>query len=159
MREDGGRPNDGMMPHAYLPSASKPLFRVITVLSRNGEHSVTPELAHIVRSTQDPAQRRERAVRFFSSAYFQRASDFCDTLTAAFGPGSPTAATLVEAVDVRLVYEAYAHRFDVRCSALRMQADESLHAATYWHNLLFNPRFHPDSEILAFVPIWGKSSA
>ena len=159
MREHGGRPNDGMIPHVFIPGEEDALCRMITVLCRRDQFSVTPELAHIARSTSDPAQRLEKAVRFFSSAYFQRAGEFSDVITATFARGSSTSGLLLKAAVCRLVFDAFSQRFDLTCTVRRLTSDDSLHAATYWHNLLFNSRLDPEAEILAFVPIWDDSSA
>jgi hypothetical protein len=156
MRENMGRPDDAMTPALTLPGAAEPMGRVITVLSKE---SRSAELQHICRQTNDPAQRREKALRLFAEAWYARPQEFSDTLTATFPPGSPGAAAIVAAGACRLDFDAYAQEFALTCAARRLEAGHPLHQATWWHNLLFNPALHPETVILAFRPDWDASSA
>lgn len=159
MRELRGRPGDAVTPALTLPGQAEPMGHVITVLNKAPAHSKTPELMHMVKRTQDPAQRREKALEYFSETYFQKAQEFSDILTATFPPGSPGAAAIREAGACRLDFEAYAQRFSLECRVWRLAPKHPLHEATWWHNLLFNPALPPDSAILAFEPDWSASSA
>ena len=159
MRESMGRPDDAVTPALTLPGVAAPMGHVITVLSKDRAHSRIAELQHICRQTQDPAQRREKALRLFFEAWYQRPHEFSDTLTATFPPGSPGAAAIVAAGACRLDFDAYAQEFALACEARRLEAGHPLHQATWWHNLLFNPGLHPETVILAFRPDWDASSA
>lgn len=159
MRDGRGRPDDAVMPALWLPGAEAPLGHVITVLNKAPHASLTPELRHMVKRTEDPAQRREKALQFFSETYYQKPASFSDMLTATFPPGSPGAAAIREAGACRLVFEAYAQRFDLSCRVWRLSERHPLHEATWWHNALFNPALPPATVILGFEPDWSASSA
>lgn len=159
MREHAGRPDDAITPGLTLGGEAAPVGRVITVLNRAPGHSVSAELAHMVRKTNDPAQRREAAQAYFAAAYYQNAKAFCDTLTATFPPGSPGAARIRAAGVCRLSFEAYAQRFDLAAQVRPLERRHPLFEATWWHNQLFNPTLHPETEVLAFAPDWTASTA
>lgn len=159
MRDNEGRPDDGMIPALYLPGEDAPLGHVITILNKAPGYSVTPELNHMLARTNDPAQRRETALRFFSAGYYQNAAEFSDILTATFPSGSPGAARIRAAERARLVFDAYAQRFDLDCRVWRLAAKNPIHQATMAHNRLFNPDLPGDTEILGFEPDWGQSSS
>jgi hypothetical protein len=159
MREAMGRPGDAVTPALTLPGETAPLGHVITVLNRAWARSLTPELMHLCRSTQDPAQRREKALAFFAAAYFQSAAEFTDELTATFPPASPGAARIAETGACRLDFAAYNQAFALECRVRRLEPGHPLHAATWWHNLLFNPALPSDTVILAFKPDWEASGA
>jgi hypothetical protein len=158
MREAMGRPDDAIMPMVTLPGSGEPMGRIVTVLSRNWAHSRTPELQHLYRQTNDPAQRREKALALFSAGYYQQAKEFSDTLTATFVPGSPGAEALLAAGRCRLGFDAYSQRFDLDCAVRRLEPAHPLYQATWWHNRLLNPDLHPDTVILAFRPDWESST-
>lgn len=158
VREGAGRPDAAVTPALTLPGGAAPLGHVVTVLSRTSAHSMTPELRHICRQTNDPAQRRERALALFAAGYYQQASRFDDTLTATFPTGSPGAARIAAAAACRLGFAAYSQRFGLACGVERLDAADPLHQATWWHNHLFNPDLHPDAVVLAFQPDWAHSS-
>jgi hypothetical protein len=159
VREAMGRPDDSITPALTLPGEAEPMGHVITVLNRAWTHSRTPELMHLFRQTQDPARRREKALELLSAAYFQTAVQFTDELTATFPPGSSGAARIAAAGACRLEFAAYSQGFALECRVRRLDSGHPLHAATWWHNLLFNPDLPSDTVILAFKPDWAASRA
>lgn len=159
MRDLDGRPDDGIMPAVFLPGTDRPLGHVITILNKSPGYSLVAELIHMAKKTNDPAQRRDQAIQFFSSAYFQKAGEFSDILTATFPPGSAGAAAMHEADHVRLVFDAFAQRFYLRCKVWRLAPHNPLHQSTIAHNQLFNPAMPPDMEVLGFEPDWDASTS
>ena len=159
MRSQGGRPSSGMTPLVFAAGGNVPLARLVTVLCKRPEHSVTMELRHLARRTHDPAERRESALRFLAERYYQAASEFSDVLTATFPPDSGIAATLVEQRECRLSFAQFSQGFDVHCTVRRLSPNNALREATFWHNQLFNPRLSADCTILGFEPEWQRSEA
>ena len=158
MREADGRPDDAIMPAVYLDGAEEELGHVITVLNKAPGYSVTPELVHMAKKTNDPAQVRDTAIKFLSATYYQKAAEFSDVLTSTFPPGSEGASTIRRAKSCRLVFEAYNQRFDLDCKVWKLAPHNLLHKATMAHNRLFNPGMPPDTVVLGFEPNWGQSS-
>lgn len=159
MRDNSGRPDDGIMPQLTLTGDTEPMGHIITLINKSPGYSVTPELMHMAAKTNDPAQRRDQAIRFFSSSYYQKAGEFSDILTATFPPGSKGAETIREAKTVRLRYDAYAQIFDLSCKVWRLAGHNPLYQATMAHNRLFNPDLHPQTEVLGFEPDWSASTS
>ena len=159
MRDTDGRPDEGIMPAVYLPGEDAPMGHIITILNKAPGYSLTAEMNHMAAKTNDPAQRRDQALRFFSATYYQKAAEFSDLLTATFPPDSPGAATLRAAETVRLVFEAYTQTFDLTCKVWRLADHNPLYKATMAHNKLFNPTLHPDTIVLGFEPDWTQSSS
>ena len=157
MRQAGGRPNGAVTPALVFAGEDPCGQPLVTVLCRRPDCSVTPELKHMAKRSQDPAERRAQAVRFFAAGYCSSWRDFSDTLTAAFEPGSPTARRIAETGECRLEFDAFAHRFGLECRAARLGREHPLRAATWWHNHLFNPTLHPQAEIIGFEPDWRRS--
>lgn len=159
MREEMGRPGDGVMPVLHLGDAPEPAGHVITVLSKAPGHAQVPEMRHIAQRTNDPARRREDALKLFSEMYYQRPREFSDLLTATFPPDSPGAATIRQAGRVRLVFEAYRQRYDLMCRVWRLAEHHPSYQATWWHNVLFNPGLPAGTVVLGFEPDWTASAA
>ena len=159
MRSHDGRPTSGMTPLVSSADESTPIASVITVLCKRPEHSATMELRHMARRTHDPAERRESALKFLAERYYQSSREFSDILTASFPPDSATAAALLAQRECRLAFEQFSQRFDVHCTVGRLSPNNPLREATFWHNLLFNPRPSGDCVILEFDPDWPKSEA
>ncbi|MEO1494439.1 MAG: hypothetical protein AAFV19_20015 [Pseudomonadota bacterium] len=159
MRDDLGRPGDAIMPALTLAGADAPMGHIITVMSKTVAHAKVPEMRHMAQRTQDPASRREAALKFFSEFYYQKGAEFSDTLTATFPPDSPGAAAIREAGQVTLDFDAFRQHYSLTCRVWRLAEQNPLWQATYWHNMLFNPGLTPDTVILAFEPDWDASSA
>ncbi|MGR3513162.1 MAG: hypothetical protein ACU0GG_10380 [Paracoccaceae bacterium] len=159
MRDNHGRPDDAITPALFLPGETEPMGHIITLLNKAPGYSVTPELFHMAKKTNDPAQRRDQAIRFFSATYYQKAAEFSDILTATFPPGSPGAAAIREAQTVRLRFEAFAQVFDLTCRVWKLAPHNPLHQSTIAHNQLFNPALSPDTEVLGFEPDWDASTS
>lgn len=158
MREKAGQPDEAIMPAVTLEGEREPLGQVITVLSKSPAYSVTSELKHMARKTNDPAQRHEQALKFLSATYYQRPHEFSDMLTATFQPGSSGAERVLAAEYCTLTFQAYAQRFDLRCRVRRLPPDDALRHATWWHNYLFNPNLEAEAVILGFEPDWERST-
>lgn len=159
MRERDGRPDDAITPSLILAGDDEPLGHIITVLNKAPGHSVTAEFNHLRAKTNDPAQRREQAIQFLSAAYYQKAAEFSDILTATFPPGSPGAAAIRAAEEVTLHFDAYSQAFDLVCRVWKLAAHNPLYQATVAHNALFNATLHPETEVLGFEPDWERSRA
>ena len=159
MRNNDGRPDEAIMPDVILPEAEAPMGAIITVMNKAPGYSLTPELQHMAAKTNDPAQRRQQAIQFLSSTYYQKAAEFSDILTATFPPESPGAAQIHAAGRCTLVFEAYSQRFDLDCKVWRLAPHNLLHQATMAHNILFNPALPPTTEVLGFEPDWDASRA
>ena len=159
MRDNAGRPDDAIKPALYLPGQDQPLGHIITVMNKTPGHSVLAELKHMDAKTNDPAQKREAAMTFFSAGYYQGAAEFSDILTATFPPEAPGAAQIREAGDVRLVFDAYNQMFDLSAKVWRLAEHNPLFQATIAHNRLFNSALPPDTEVLGFEPDWSASTS
>ena len=159
MRSHDGRPSAGMTPLVSAADSSAPLARIITVLCKRPEHSATMEFRHMARRTHDPAERRESALKFLAERYYQTANEFSDSLTASFPPDSGIAAALLGHRECRLDFEQFSQRFGLHCKVRRLSPNNPLREATFWHNLLFNPRLDAGCTVLGFEPDWQKSEA
>jgi len=159
MRDGHGRPDDAIMPQLILPGHVEPLGHVITVLNKAPGYSVTSEFRHMAGKTNDPAQRRDEAIRFLSATYYQKPAEFSDILTATFPPGSPGARAIRGAASCKLIFEAFNQRFDLACKVWRLAGHNPLYQATIAHNLLFNPALPPATEVLGFEPDWPTSTS
>ena len=158
MRDNLGRPDASIMPEVWLNGQETPLGQIITILNKSPAASVTPEMRHMALKTNDPAQRRNQALQYFSATYYQKHKEFSDILTATFPPGSPGAATMRKWGRVRLHFDAYNQVFDLECKVWRLAPRNPLHAATLAHNRLFNPSIPDETVILGFEPDWTVST-
>jgi len=157
VRDGGGRPTAGMRPTLVLPGREAPEITVL-VVQRAPEETIA-EFRHLVRKTQDPAERYKNALKHLAAAYYQYPQDFSDELTALFGPRSDLAEALLNQGHCTLRFEQYNQRYILPCSLRAMAENEPACQATYWHNSLFNPNLPADYRVLGFQPDWAKAEA
>ncbi len=158
MRDNQGRPDDAITPAVLLAGSKEPLGHIITILNKADGHSLVPEMQHMLRKTNDPAQVRDAALQFLSETYFQKASEFSDILTSTFPPGSEGATTIRRANGCVLLFEAYGQSWELDCKVWRLIAPNPLFEATLAHNRLFNPALPDETVVLGFEPDWDKSN-
>lgn len=158
VRRAGGRPDAAMRPRVLVPPADADAGRIVVLIRKNDSPDVTQRLRHLVRRTQDPADRRASALEFLASAYYQQPDTFSDEMTALFAPASRLADDLLQATRCTLAFEhpAESYRLAVRIAELA-PADEAFQF-TFWHNSLFNPALPGDVRVLALRPDWSRST-
>ena len=159
VREAGGRPSSGMRPKLRLGEAGPPLGAITTLILRRAPAEATAQFRHMVRKTQDPAERYAGALEMLAAAYYQRPREFSDQLTALFGPGSGIAERLLAAGRCRLAFEQYSQSYTLPCSVRALAEDDPAYQATYWHNALFNPALPGGVRVLGFQPDWALAEA
>ena len=159
VREAGGRPTSGMRPEFRLGAEGPPLGAITTLILRRAPAEATAQFRHMVRKTQDPAERYDAALQMLAAAYYQRPREFSDRLTALFGPGSEIAGQLLAAGRCRLAFEQYSQSYALPCSVRALAEDDPAYQATYWHNALFNPALPGGVRVLGFQPDWARAEA
>ena len=159
VRQAGGRPTSGMRPEVRLAEADTPLGAITTLIVRREPREATAQFRHLVRKTQDPAERHDAALETLAAAYYQRPREFSDELTALFGPAPGLADQLLAAGRCVLDFAQYSQRYRLPCAARNLGEDEPAFQATYWHNALFNPALPGGVRVLGFQPDWARAEA
>ena len=159
VRQAGGRPTSGMRPEVRLAEADTPLGAITTLIVRREPREATAQFRHLVRKTQDPAERYDAALETLAAAYYQRPREFSDELTALFGPAPGLADQLLAAGRCVLDFAQYSQRYRLPCAARNLAEAEPAFQATYWHNALFNPALPGGVRVLGFQPDWARAEA
>ena len=159
MRESAGRPTAGMRPDVTVGGESQPLGAITVLIIKQDPTESTAQFRHAVQRTHDPVERWESAVKTMQAAYYQRAREFSDQLTALFGPKSAAAQRLSLAGTCRLDFAQYNQRYRIPCKVRALAPSDLAFQATYWHNHLFNPNLPGDVTVLGFAPDWAHASA
>ena len=60
MRDNMGRPDNSIMPDVLIEGSDESMGAIITILNKLPGYSETPEMLHMARKTNDPAQRRNQ---------------------------------------------------------------------------------------------------
>ncbi len=68
VREAGGRPTSGMRPELRLVEDGPLLGAITTLILRRAPAEATAQFRHMVRKTQDPAERYSAALKMLAAA-------------------------------------------------------------------------------------------
>lgn len=159
VRQAGGRPTSGMRPELRLGAEGPSLGAITTLILRREPGEATAQFRHMVRKTQDPAERYDAALKMLAAAYYQRPQEFSDQLTALFGPDSELAARVLAVGRCVLVFAQYSQRYTLPCTVRALAEDDPAFQGTYWHNALFNPTLPGGVQVLGFQPDWARAEA
>jgi hypothetical protein len=157
VRENDARPSAGMRPNLTVAGQDAGSITVVLIPSEPDES--TQEFRHIVRRTHDPRERYQAALRYLQAHHFQDPGRFNDGLTAVFGLEATLPARISGRDDCILTFTQFGQRYELPCSAERLDQEHSAFQATFWHNALFNPGLPAKVQVLRFTPDWNNASA
>lgn len=154
VRQDGGRPSEGMRPLVTPGEA-----RITVLIVRANPEEDTAQLRHLARKTHDPAERLDAVLSVLSATHYQNPDSFSDRMTALFGPDSGLGERLLTGGHCVLDFAQYNQRYRIPCAVGELEESDPAWQATFWHNTLFNPNIPAGIRILAFTPNWAAAEA
>ena len=159
MREQEGRPSDGIRPTVTLLPDGPELGRITVLVIPQAPQETTAEFRHVVRRTQDPRERYKQALKLLSAHYYQYPDDFSDEITALFGPGPGLADRLIESPGCGLSFAQFGQRYHLPCRPRELNESDPAYQATLWHNAMFNPNIPGGARVVAFRPDWAQAQS
>ena len=158
MRDDGGRPSEGMRPQIRSPDGEILSDGVIVLLVRGDPEESTDFFQFQVRKNHDPNEVYQKGLTFLQSTHYHRANRFSDEMTALFLPGSRLAGVLAGLAACRLDFRQFGQSWHLPCAVREMATDEPAYRNTLWHNRLFNTQLSDDVTIFGFRPDWTAAA-
>ena len=159
MRDDGGRPSEGMRPKILSPEGHTLSEGTIVLLVRGDPAESSDFFEFQVRRNHDPNEVYQKGLTFLQSTHYHRANRFSDEMTALFLPESRLAALLAELGACWLDFRQFGQSYRLPCAAREMAPEEPAYRNTLWHNRLFNTRLSDDVRILGFKPDWMAAAS
>ena len=157
MREEGGRPSEGMRPR-ILSTGGRTLSEGMTVLLvRSDPGESTDFFEFQVRKNNDPNEVYQQGLSFLQSTHYHRANQFSEEMTALFMQESRLASLLADLSTCRLDFRQFGQSYSLPCAVREMAADEPAYRNTLWHNRVFNTRLSDDVRIFGFKPDWAAA--
>lgn len=157
MRNDQGRPSQGMMPRVLSTTGDVMLERMITLIVPRHPFESTTFFKHQVRKTNDRREVMEKGLTFLQSTHFQTSTGFRDEITAVFGQSSEMAQSLINLPGIVLEFSQFSQTYQLPCRARALAEDSGIYQATLWHNRLFNPQLPDGVVVLGFQPDWDSA--
>ena len=157
MREDGGRPSEGMRPRLLAPDGRPLSDGVIVLLIKSDPAESTDFFEFQVKKNHDPNEVYQKGLTYLQSTHYHRANRFSDEMTALFLPESRLAPLLAGMTACRLEFRQFSQSYSLPCTVRELAEDELAYRNTLWHNRLFNARLSDDVRIFGFRPDWAAA--
>ena len=158
MRDDGGRPSEGMRPQILAPDGKILSDGAIVLLVRSDPAESTDFFQFQVRKNHDPKEVYQKGLSFLQATHYHRANRFSDEMTALFLPGSRLAGVLAGLATCRLDFRQFGQSWRLPCAVRELEAHEPAYRNTLWHNRLFNTQLSDDVRIFGFRPDWTAAA-
>ena len=156
MRNAQGRPSTGMRPELIVDDES--LGFITTLLVPSSPEIDTSHFQHLYQKTFDPKIRREGALKYLQSEFYQMPGAFNGELCALAAKHSTWADKVVNAKNRQLVFNQESRQWQFHCEVQRLLNDDSRWQFSLAHNRMFNSSLTTQVEVLLFKPIWEESN-
>lgn len=157
MREQEGRPSQGMRPRVLDADGEQLSAGIIVLLVRDEPFESTEFLKFQVQKYNDPQDVYKKALIFLQSTHYHRAAEFSDEMTGLFSSGSELVKRMMGDGKVTLEFSQFSQIYRLPCRARLLDLDDDGYQATLWHNRVFNPNIGADIEIVGFKPDWDAA--
>jgi hypothetical protein len=158
MREEGGRPSQGMRPRVLDVSGREVALALTVLLIPKDPKESTAFFRYQVMQTPEPRAVYERALRFLQADYFQDPDAFSDRLVSVLSAGASLARSLLDQGECILAFEQGRQRYDLPCTVRELKPGSAAREAAIWHNRLFNPALPDTVHVLQFKPDWASAT-
>ena len=148
----GGKPSEGTIAIA-IDNKNNELASFRSVLVEKECLNTAKMFEFIHKQTHDPETRFDKAIKFFSSEYYNTPKNFDGSFTATFNNKSKVSDNLLKLkkINVQLFERETGFNFTVKITKLKKTDDKWKY--TFYHNAFFNINLTEDIEILNFSPI------
>ena len=153
-RELEYKPTSGIYPELFLDDVS--LGHVITLLVPNSPTHDISHLQHVYNKTYDPKKRREDALKYLQSEFYQVTAGFDGELTVLAAKKASWVEKVLAASAIKLVFEQNSKQWLVPCAVQILPEDDLRWQFTLAHNQLFNHTLTTDIQVLLFDPQWER---
>ncbi|MFT5506819.1 MAG: hypothetical protein ACI8XC_004547 [Gammaproteobacteria bacterium] len=152
MRELGGKRTSGMSAGVYSVKGGDEQTRMNFLLVKEDSENLTSDFRHIVRKSQDPADRVKNGLKILCEWHYQQNTDFSRQLTALFYLDSNLAEALAKAGECHLKFAQDSVEFAFDFDVVEFDESDSAYQSTFWHNHVFNPSMPGKVRVFGFTP-------
>jgi hypothetical protein len=148
----GGKPSEGTVAVAVDKKDNNELISFRSVLMEKECLNTSKMFEFIHKQTHDPEIRFDKAIKFFSSQYYNTPKNFDGSFTAVFKNKSKISKNLLKLkeINVQFFERDTGFNFTVKITKLKKTNDKWKY--TFFHNAFFNMNLTEDIEILNFSP-------
>ena len=148
----GGKPSEGTIASFSNIKSDIQLGDIRSILMEDNCEDTSKMFEFMHKQTHDPETRFDKAIKFFSSEYYNTPSNFDGSFTATFPYQSNVSKDLLKKKKVNAQFFERDTGFSFAVNVSKLKKNNSKWQYTFWHNRFFNPSLSQDIEILNFSP-------
>ena len=148
----GGKPSDGTTASFLDIKSNKSLGDVRSILLENQCINTSKMFEFMHQQTHDPETRFDKAIKFFSSEYYNTPKNFNGSFTATFNHQSTLARNLIKVKTASVQFFERETGFNFIVNIDKLKKNDFRWQYTFWHNRFFNPTLDENIQILIFSP-------
>ena len=148
----GGKPSEGTIAKLNDIKSNKDLGDMRTILLENSCINTAKMFEFIHKQTHDPETRFDKAIKFFSSEYYNTPKNFDGSFTAIFGGGSVIVKNFLKLKKINVQFFERETGFNFNVKITKLKKTDNKWKYTFYHNAFFNINLNEDIEILNFSP-------
>ena len=149
----GGKPSEGTIASFLEKKSNKNLGDIRSVLLEKDSQNTSKMFEFMHKQTHDPETRFDKAIKFFSSEYFNTPKNFDGSFTATFPYQSSTSKNLLKKKKVSVQFFERETGFNFMVNITKLKKSDFRWQYTFWHNRFFNPNLNENIDILNFSPV------
>ena len=148
-----GKPSEGTMAYLFDIKTNKELASVRTILIEKNCLNTAKMFEFMHKQTHDPETRFDKAIKFFSSEYYNTPKNFDGSFTATLNYQSKIAKNLLKKKKSNIQFFERETGFNFKVNINKLKKTDAKWQYTFWHNSFFNPTLTENIEILNFSPV------
>ena len=149
----GGKPSDGTIAKLSDIKSNNYLTNIRSILLENNCNDTSKMFKFMHKQTHDPETKFDKAIKFFSSEYYNTPKNFDGSFTATFEYKSSICKELIKEKKVSVEFFERETGFNFSVNINKLKKNDAKWQYTFWHNKFFNPTLNEDIVILNFSPV------
>ena len=146
------KPSEGIVALVLDYKSNKEIASLRSILVEKHPLNTTKMFEYMIKKTYDPEERFTKAVKFFSSEYYNTPKNFDGSFTATFGYQSDVAKKILKKKKCSVQFFERDTGFNFSVIVSKLKKKDIKWMFTFWHNSFFNHELNENIDILHFTP-------
>ena len=148
----GGKPSEGIIAIAIDKKNYNELASFRSILMEKDCLNTAKMFEFMHKQTHDPETRFDKAIKFFSSEYYNTPKNFDGSFTAIFRSESEIAKNFLKSKKINVQFFERETGFNFNVKITKLKKTDNKWKYTFYHNAFFNVNLNEDIKILNFSP-------
>ena len=151
-RKFSGKPSEGTIASIYDKNSNDEITNLRSVLVEKNSLNSAKMFEFMFKKTHDPEERFLKAVKYFSSEYFENSKIFDGSFSSTLPSNSKILETLLKKKKLNVQFFESTTGFKFSVNIKKLKKNDPIWKFTFYHNSFFNPSLDENIEILFFKP-------